>query len=86
MAYPETESLGKVQLAMGDLHRQFEERINLLRQQGKDEKALLELVKGEMAMKDAAGIYLSWAAHYIERLAQSEHGEGISELDEGSNV
>ncbi|MDC4227341.1 MAG: hypothetical protein MPW15_24635 [Candidatus Manganitrophus sp.] len=60
---------------MQRLNQQFEDKIEELRQKGKDEAELQELVKGAMAMKDASGIYLSWANHYIARL-QSDGRKG----------
>ncbi|TAK06973.1 MAG: hypothetical protein EPO39_07645 [Candidatus Manganitrophaceae bacterium] len=76
-------SLAGVIEAMKHLNQQFEDKIEELRQKGKDEEALQVLVKGAMAMKDASGIYLSWANHYIARLQQTE---GLDPEDEESVI
>lgn len=73
------ESLANVIGAMELLNKNFEDQIETLRQNGKDEEELQKLVKGAMAMKDASGIYLSWANHFIERLIQTE---GLEQEDE----
>lgn len=66
------QALANVIGAMQLLNQQFEDKIEALRQEGKDEEELQKLVKGAMAMKDASGIYLSWANHFIERLTKTE--------------
>lgn len=65
-------SMEEVIHAMESISNAFEGKIEQLRQNGKDEEALQKLVKGAMAMKDAAGIYLSWAQHYIAQLEKTE--------------
>jgi len=82
------ESLGEVMQAMVKLNGQFEDKVRALRLQGRDEKELSELMKGAMAMKDAAGIYLAWAGHYIERLEKTEglDEDDLSEEIGGRNV
>jgi hypothetical protein len=80
MENPVKQALEEVKMAMVRLNGQFEDRVQAFRLMGKDEKELSELTKGAMAMKDAAGIYLAWASHYIERL---EKTEGL-DLDEES--
>ncbi len=77
------QSLTNVIGAMELLNRHFEDQIEELRQKGKDEEELQKLVKGAMAMKDASGIYLSWANHFIERLLQTE---GMDPEDEESII
>lgn len=77
------QSLAGVIAAMELLNQHFEDQIETLRQQGKDEEELQKLVKGAMAMKDASGIYLSWANHFIERLIQTE---GVAPEDEESII
>ncbi|MDC4203114.1 MAG: hypothetical protein MPW14_15370 [Candidatus Manganitrophus sp.] len=77
------ESLANVIGAMELLNKNFEDQIETLRQNGKDEEELQKLVKGAMAMKDASGIYLSWANHFIERLIQTE---GMEQEDEESII
>lgn len=77
------ESLANVIGAMALLNKNFEDQIETLRQNGKDEEELQKLVKGAMAMKDASGIYLSWANHFIERLVQTE---GLEPEDEESII
>lgn len=72
MAMNSRESLKEVIKAMENLNDLYEEKIEELRRQGKDEEELQKLVKGAMAMKDASGIYLSWSNHFIERLNQLE--------------
>ncbi|MBI3802710.1 MAG: hypothetical protein HY282_02980 [Nitrospirae bacterium] len=69
------QALANVIQAMQGLNQQFEDKIEEMRQQGKDEEELQQLVKGALAMKDASGIYLSWANHYIAKLAQTEGAE-----------
>ncbi len=85
MASSERELLEKVKLAMEQLHGQFEEKINAFRLQGKDPEEMRELIRGELAMKDAAGMYLAWTLHYIERLGQSEKGSSL-EMEEGDDA
>jgi hypothetical protein len=80
MENPVKQALEEVKMAMVRLNGQFDDRVKAFRLMGKDEKELSELTKGAMAMKDAAGIYLAWASHYIERL---EKTEGL-DLDEES--
>ncbi|MEK7703156.1 MAG: hypothetical protein AAB317_04260 [Nitrospirota bacterium] len=75
-------ALKEVMEAMVRLNGQFEDRVKILRLMQTDEKELADLTKGAMAMKDAAGIYLAWAGHYIERLDKSE-GIDLSEECEG---
>jgi ABC-type Fe3+-hydroxamate transport system substrate-binding protein len=83
MASNVQQSLAGVIDAMQRLNQQFEDKIEELRQKGKDEVELQILVKGAMAMKDASGIYLSWANHYIARLQQTE---GMEPDDEESII
>lgn len=83
MASNVEQSLMNVIDAMQRLNQQFEDKIEELRQKGKDEAELQMLVKGAMAMKDASGIYLSWANHYIARLQQTE---GMEPEDEESII
>lgn len=66
------QALANVIQAMQRLNQQFEDKIEEMRKQGRDEAELQQLVKGALAMKDASGIYLSWANHYIERLNQTD--------------
>lgn len=82
MGNPAKQALEEVKMAMVRLSGQFEDRVQVFRLMGKDEKELSELTRGAMAMKDAAGIYLAWASHYIERL---EKTEGL-DLDEESEA
>ncbi len=83
MASNVEQSLAAVIGAMQHLNQQFEDKIEELRQKGKDEGELQVLVKGAMAMKDASGIYLSWANHYISRLVKAE---GMEPEDEESII
>ncbi|MGB3942883.1 MAG: hypothetical protein WBK96_15465 [Candidatus Manganitrophaceae bacterium] len=76
-------SLKKLIQVMESLSQDFENKIEDLRQKGQDEEELQQLVKGAMAMKDAAGIYLSWANHYIAKLNQAE---GMEPEDESMIV
>ncbi len=66
------QSLVEVIKAMENLNNKYEEKIEQLRESGKEEEELQKLVKGAMAMKDASGIYLSWSNHFVERLSQIE--------------
>ena len=83
MASNVAQSLAAVIQAMQHLNQQFEDKIEELRQKGKEEAELQVLIKGAMAMKDASGIYLSWANHYIARLQQTE---GMEPEDEESII
>ncbi len=85
MMNPEKESLKDVLLAMEKLNGHFEGKINEFRRQGKEEREISGLVKGAMAMKDAAGIYLAWANHYIEQLHKAE-GLSLPDMEEGEDV
>ncbi len=76
------ESLGDVMQAMVRLNDHFEDSVKVCRSQGRDQKELSELTTGAMAMKDAAGIYLAWASHYIDRLEKTD-GLDLDELSEG---
>ncbi len=80
---PVKASLDEVMRSMEKLSYSFEDKIDDLRQKGKDQKDLLELSKGAMAMKDAAGIYISWARHYIERLDKTDDIALDDEMAEG---
>ena len=82
MSDPVKKSIEHVVDAMKDLTLRFEEKIETLRKKGKDEKEIQILVNGALAMKDAAGIYLAWANHYMARLNKTE---GV-ELDEDDSV
>lgn len=72
-------SLAEVMEAMQNLSRCFEEKIDELRKKGTEEKELLQLTNGAAAMKDACGIYLAWANHYIARLNKTEGNESDEE-------
>lgn len=74
-------TLEDVLTAMTRLNSHFEDKVKEFRLQGRDEKELSELIKGAMAMKDAAGIYLAWASHYIERLEKTEALDLSDELE-----
>ena len=82
MSDPMMESLEGVLCSMGKFQNIFEGRIQELRSQCRDEKTLTELSKGSMAMKDAAGIYLSWARHYMEQLNKIDEPV-LDEMSEG---
>ena len=82
MSDPVKKSIEHVVDAMKDLTLRVEEKIEALRKKGKDEKEIQILVNGALAMKDAAGIYLAWANHYMARLNTTE---GV-ELDEDDSV
>jgi len=68
--------LSDVVLAMKGLDRYFDDKIEALRENGTEAKEIQGLVKGSQAMKDASGIYLTWASHYLEQI------EKASELSE----
>jgi hypothetical protein len=80
---PVKASLDEVMRSMEKLSYAFEDKIDDLRQKGTDQKELLELSKGANAMKDAAGIYISWARHYIERLDKTDGIDLDDEMAEG---
>jgi hypothetical protein len=81
MSDPVKKSLQHVLDAMKDLTQSFEGKIEELRKKGKDEKEIQVLVNGALAMKDAAGIYIAWANHYIARLNKAD---GIESDEEDS--
>ncbi len=76
--------LGDVVRAMENLNRHFDEKIEALREKGTDTKEIQNLLKGSHAMKDASGIYLAWANHYLTQLGKglesTEEEEIISEV------
>ena len=76
------ESLNEVMQAMVRLNSNFEDKVAAFRLQGRDEAELTTLIKGAMAMKDAAGIYLAWAGHYIDQLEKTE-GLDFDDISEG---
>ena len=73
-------SLEEVVSAMEKLCGVFEKKVEEMRIKGKGEEELRQLTQGAMAMKDAAGIYLAWANHYIARLNKTE-GLEMSEAE-----
>ncbi len=56
--------------AMDVLGHAFSENLERLRQSGRSDEEMQGLVKGALAMKDAANIYLSWAKHYLSEVDQ----------------
>ena len=76
------ELLDDVLLAMERLNNSFQEQVTRLRQEGVEEKEVTALLKGVMAMRDASGIYMAWANHYIERFGQEEKGNPLDEAEE----
>jgi len=77
-------ALGEVVLAMEHLGQTFSQEIENRRQEGCSEEDLKRLRKGADAMRDAAGIYLTWAHHYINALnAGDSADERNFDADEG---
>ncbi len=70
--------------AMDNLSLYFDEEIEALREKGIEAKEMQNFLKGSYAMKDASGIYLAWAKHYLAQLAKGlespEEEEIISEI------
>ncbi len=83
------QSIHEVSEAMGRLILSFEMRIESLEPSEANAEELQRLTKGIHAIRDSAGIYLSWAKHYAKIV-----GEGGSEaledlesfLDEGGGI
>jgi hypothetical protein len=69
--------------AMDTLGHAFSEHLDGLRQTGASEETMRNLDKGAMAMKSAAGIYLSWAQHY---LSECDKASGFDPDDESMIV
>jgi len=72
-------SLNDVVRSMERFHRAFEDQLKI--QPPREETDRIELTKGAMAMKDAAGIYLAWANHYMKRLDKTD-GLDMDEMAE----
>jgi len=79
-------ALEEVVLAMERLGQAFLKEIASCRQAGRSEEDLKRLSQGAEAMRDAAGIYLTWAHHYINELnAGDSSEEKLFDPDEGSS-
>ena len=74
-------SFNDVVRSMERFHRAFEDQIKTL-SPGGGETDVIELTKGAMAMKDAAGIYLAWANHYMQRLRRTDAPDGDEMMEE----
>ncbi len=73
--------LRDITLAMSSLNDQFQDEIEALRRDGRDEETIHGLVKGAAAMRDASGIYVAWAGHFVEKLTQVAGGADQEEED-----
>ncbi len=67
-------SLTDVHRAMQEMAHTFEAKIMELQNSGGDPEAIEQLVAGAQAMKDSAAIYLTWTAHYLQKLEEFENG------------
>jgi hypothetical protein len=73
-------ALDEVIVAMERLGDVFAQEIEDQRGKGRDEAQLSRLTKGADAMRDAAGLYLTWSHHYISELNHPEE-EGTECFD-----
>ena len=81
------EALDEVVLGMERLGQVFSEEIETHRLGGRSEEDLKRLGKGADAMRDAAGLYLAWARHYINELnAGDSEDESLFDPDEGGSL
>jgi len=80
-------ALDEVVFAMERLGQAFLKEIDGHRQAGRSEEDLKRLGKGADAMRDAAGIYLTWAHHYVNELnAGDSEDEKLFDPDEGGSL
>jgi len=83
------QSILEVSEAMERLILAFEKRIESLEPSEANAEELQRLTKGIHAVRDSAGIYLSWAKHYAKVVGEgeSETPEDLeSFLDEGGGI
>lgn len=82
-------SIYETSQAMERLILSFERRIESLEPSGANAEELQRLTKGIHAVRDSAGIYLSWAKHYAKLVGEGE-GETVEDLesflDEGGGI
>jgi hypothetical protein len=83
------QSIHEVSKAMERLILAFERRIESLEPSEANAEELQRLMKGIHAVRDSAGIYLSWAKHYAKLVGEYEREtledlEGF--LDEGGGM
>ncbi len=62
-------SIDGVRKAMLQLNAAFERRVEELKASGSDAGIIKEVAGAAAAMKDSAGIYLSWANHFAKKAA-----------------
>ena len=67
--------------AMEKLILSFERHIENLEASGANEEKLQRLTKGIHAVRDSAGIYMSWAKHYAKVVGE-EGGEVLEDLED----
>jgi hypothetical protein len=75
------QSIREVSEAMERLILSFEKRIESLEPSGANAEELQRLTKGMHAVRDSAGIYLSWAKHYAKLVGERE-GETLEDLED----
>ena len=84
------QSLREVSEAMDSLILSFERRIKSLEPSEANTEELQRLNKGIHAIRDSAGIYLSWAKHYAKLVGGGGGRESLEELesflDEGGGI
>ena len=79
-------ALEEVVVAMERLGQAFSKEIDAHRKGGRSEEDLKRLSRGADAMRDAAGLYLTWANHYISELnAADSADESLFDPDEGGS-
>lgn len=70
MTDPEIEqALDKVLKSLQELTGIYDRKVDELRIKGLEQNKLMPLLSGSEAMKDSAGIFLTWAKHYSDKLA-----------------
>jgi hypothetical protein len=83
------QSIREVSEAMERLILSFERRIEGLKPSEANAEELQRLTKGIHAVRDSAGIYLSWAKHYAKLVGEYER-ETLEDLenflDEGGGI
>jgi hypothetical protein len=78
------QSIREVSEAMERLILSFERRIEDLGTSKANAEELQRLTKGIHAVRDSAGIYLSWAKHYAKLVDEGE-GEMVEDLEDFLN-
>ncbi len=83
-------SIYETSQAMERLILSFERRIESLEPSEANAEELQRLTKGIHAIRDSAGIYLSWAKQYAKLVGEGEERETVEDLesflDEGGGI